>query len=543
MKPFQFAGIDKSGAAAPREEEKIDVLLIDDQPANLLALESLLEGGEYSVVKAFSGPEGLRCMLEKEFALVLLDVLMPGMDGFETAALIRQRQLSKDTPIIFITASNSNENHVGRGYSLGAVDYIYKPIVPEILKAKVQVFADLYRKTQRLKRSESALRNELDEHGKTLTARLESEEKYRELFSRASDAIVVFDADGGAVLDANDAALALYGYSRKEFLGLTVKDLAEEPEAKERDAKTQRRSRGVLVQHRKKDGVLFPAEVMRGNVVVSGRKMVMTLTRDLTERRKAEEATRLREREVMQRQMIATVSHELRTPIAAIKASAETLRLGGVADVKSRPRFLKIIENQADRLGGIIEDLLVGAEIESGKLKGEPRLIALRPFVQNFVKDIAPLAARKTVSIRVDVKDDVDVWMDEEHLSRILQNLLDNAIKYNKKRGSVRVEAGLIGDSEARISIEDTGIGIDEKELPLIFQQFYRTEKVRALAIKGTGLGLSILKTIVESNGGRIWAESVKEKGSTFHFTIPLAAEVPSVPSGGGMSRTRRAAA
>jgi PAS domain S-box-containing protein len=510
-------------SAAEDENRRIKILLVDDQPANLLALESLLEGREYEIVKAFSGPEGLRCLLEQEFALVLLDVLMPGMDGFETAALIRQRQTSRDTPIIFITATSSNETHVGRGYSLGAVDYIYKPIVPEILKAKVQVFADLYRKTQRLSRSESALRRELDAHKKTIAARGESEGKYRELFSRASDAIVVLDSRGDAVLDANDAALKLYGYTRKEFLNLTARDLAAEPEETDDAARPPVGSGRALVHHRTKDERAFPVEITRGSMVVQGRNMVMMLARDMTEHMKAAEAERLREREAMQRQLIATVSHELRTPIAAIKVSVETLRRGGAADGRTRPRLLNIIERQASRLGGIVEDLLFGAAIESGKVELAPCSVELKPFIERFVKDIVPLAASRAVSIRVKVNDDMDVWVDQDHLTRILQNLLDNAIKYNNKRGSVHVESRKISEEEARISISDTGIGIDAKDLPNIFQQFFRTEKARALCITGSGLGLFILKTIVESNGGRIWAESAKDKGSVFHFTLPLA--------------------
>jgi PAS domain S-box-containing protein len=530
VKPLRFArgglpaGSAEAAPAEPREDRKIKILLIDDQPANLLALESLLECGEFSIVKASSGAEGLRCLLRQEFALVLLDVLMPAMDGFETAALIRERRQSRDTPIIFITAANSNETHVSRGYALGAVDYIYKPIVPEILKTKVQVFAELHRKTRRLIDNERELRRELDEHGKTALARRESEEKYRELFSRASDAIILLDSPEGAVLDANDAALKLYGYSRKELLRLTARDLEAKDGGPAQGRPGERAGSGrARVGHRAKDGRVFPAEITRCAVVIQGRTMTMTLTRDLTEHERAEEAARFRQREAMQRQMVATVSHELRTPIAAIKASAETLRRSGADAAKDRPRFLEIIENHADRLSEIVENLLIDAEIESGKIEPKPRLVALRPFVDRLVKNIAPLAARASVAIRVDVEEDLDVWMDTEHLARIFHNLIDNAIKYNRRRGSVRVSAGRIDAREARISIRDTGMGIAPDDLPRIFQQFYRAERVRERAITGTGLGLSILKTLVESNGGRIWAESVKGKGSAFHFTVPLA--------------------
>jgi hypothetical protein len=528
MKPLQMPPNGRISAAEKRttaqENARIKILLIDDQPANLLALESLLDGGEYSVVKAASGAEGLRCLLDQEFALVLLDVLMPGMDGFETAALIRERALSRDTPIIFITASNTNETHVSRGYSIGAVDYIYKPIVPEILKAKVQVFADLHRKTQRLKSSERILQNELDEHRKTALARRESETKYRELFSRGSEAIVIFDSTDGRILDANDAALKLYGYSRRELLRLTARDL--EAEVKEDAPSKADFGRRAYVYHRTKDGRVFHAEIARVPVAVSGRTMTMILTRDMTEREKAAEAERLRERETMQRQMIATVSHELRTPIAVIKASSETLRNGGLANAKRAAQFLQIVENHADRLSRIVEELLIDAEIESGKIARKPCRIDLGPFIGGIVENLVPLATRKSISIRVNVKEDVNVWADPEHLTRIFQNLIDNAIKYNKKSGCVRVRAGRINEREAQVSILDTGIGIAPKDLALIFQQFYRAEKVRDLPIKGTGLGLSILRNLVEINGGRIWADSVREKGSAFHFTVPFARTV-----------------
>src|SRR5258706_7786208 len=136
---------------------KVSNLLVDDRPEQLLALEAVLSDLDVHMVKANSGKEALRCLLNQEFAVILLDVNMPGMDGFETANLIRQRKTSEHVPIIFITAF-SDEMHVARGYSLGAVDYILAPIVPEVLRTKVSVFVDLYRKTEQVKRQAEWLR-------------------------------------------------------------------------------------------------------------------------------------------------------------------------------------------------------------------------------------------------------------------------------------------------------------------------------------------------------------------------------------------------
>src|SRR3954464_13182115 len=133
-------------------EEKVAILIVDDRHDKMLAYEAILADLEEDLVCARSGKEALRCLLKRDFAVILLDVNMPGMDGFETASLIRQRTRSETTPIIFISAVNDTDTHVSRGYSLGAVDYILTPVVPEILRAKIAVFVDLFKKTEQVKR-------------------------------------------------------------------------------------------------------------------------------------------------------------------------------------------------------------------------------------------------------------------------------------------------------------------------------------------------------------------------------------------------------
>lgn len=499
--------------AAPAPEARINILLVDDQPANLLALESMLERPDFNLVRAASGEDALRAMLKESFALVLLDVLMPRLDGFETAALMRKRKQTADTPIIFVTAGSIDDTHTRRGYSLGAVDYIHKPIVADILKAKVQVFAELWSKTQRLAHSEENLRLQLERIREEQEARRDSEEKYRELFSRANDAIVVYDLKG-SVLDANRAALKLYGYTWPEIKRLKAADLHGDLSGP-----------AVATVQRRKDGSEFPAEITHGEFKLKGRKLIMALSRDITERRKAEEAERLRDRALMQRRLVSIVSHELRTPITAIKGFAETLRRGADEDPKNRLGFIRIIEKHAERLASLVEDLLALAELESGKSPPKPEALELKGFADDFVGSIATIAARRSVSISLEVEKGLVLWMDPSHLTQVLQNLLDNAIKYNRKAGSVMLTARRAKGGHAWISVADTGIGIEPDELPRVFDQFHRTAAARAHAIKGTGLGLYIIKSIIESNGGRIWAESAKDEGSVFHFTVPLAGD------------------
>src|SRR6185312_8320459 len=153
--------------AIPEHTGKVNILLVDDHPENLIALEAILGSLGQNLVKASSGREALKRLLECDFAVILLDVIMPEMDGFETAALVRQRDKFQHTPIIFLTAMSTSDTHVFKGYSLGAVDYIFKPFQPEVLRAKVTVFIELWKKTEEVKRQAALLLQTNRELGKT----------------------------------------------------------------------------------------------------------------------------------------------------------------------------------------------------------------------------------------------------------------------------------------------------------------------------------------------------------------------------------------
>src|SRR4051812_5390815 len=159
---------------SPADDERVSILVVDDRPEKIIALESILVELKQNIVTASSGKEALRLLLRDEFAVILLDVSMPVMDGFETAALIRQRKHSEHTPIIFVSAINATETHATRGYSLGAVDYIFAPVVPEVLRAKVSVFIDLFKKTQQVRRQGDWLRIEAEKRAAQLESRLQA---------------------------------------------------------------------------------------------------------------------------------------------------------------------------------------------------------------------------------------------------------------------------------------------------------------------------------------------------------------------------------
>jgi two-component system phosphate regulon sensor histidine kinase PhoR len=233
--------------------------------------------------------------------------------------------------------------------------------------------------------------------------------------------------------------------------------------------------------------------------------------------------TELRRLEKIRQDFVANVSHELRTPIASIKGYAETLLEGALEDKDNAKEFISIIYHDSNRLATLINDLLDLSKIESGKMKMS--FVALDPvsLIKSAVKVIENQAKAKSIALKFDIPTSLPkIMVDETRFSQVMINLLDNAIKYSSERGSTTISAKIV-DNALQIDISDTGLGISEKDLPRIFERFYRVDKARSRELGGTGLGLSIVKHVVQAHGGQVWVKSELGLGSTFSFTIPLA--------------------
>ncbi|MDD5155959.1 MAG: ATP-binding protein [Candidatus Omnitrophica bacterium] len=232
--------------------------------------------------------------------------------------------------------------------------------------------------------------------------------------------------------------------------------------------------------------------------------------------------TELRRLEQIRQDFVANVSHELRTPISSIKGYAETLLEGALKDKHNAKDFINIIYQDAERLSQLINDLLDLSRIESGKMK--MNVVELDPVsvIKRAMTVIDNQAKVKSIALKLDFAPELpDIKADETRLSQVLINLLDNAIKYTPENGSVTISAAVSADA-LQIDVSDTGIGISDKDLPRIFERFYRVDKARSRELGGTGLGLSIVKHIVQAHGGQVWVKSEPGLGSTFSFTIPL---------------------
>ncbi|MEX2261153.1 MAG: response regulator [Bryobacteraceae bacterium] len=292
-------------AEAPLEPQKVKILLVDDSEENLVALEAVLECLGQDLIKANSGTEALRHLLEHEFAAILLDVKMPEMDGFETATLVRARRQSQHTPILFLTGYKSDE-HLFRGYDLGAVDFLFKPIVPEILQSKVAVFVELSRNSQLLERQALALKK--------------TEQNVRALLEAAPDAMVITDAAGSIVL-VNTRTEALFGYRREELLKKPIHALVPEWNGESTDLCAVRAGAAT-----------FPAEISISALRTEDGDIIISSIRDATGRKQAEDRIRRinteLERQVDERtaELVRDVAIRQKTE-QALGKSEERLRL------------------------------------------------------------------------------------------------------------------------------------------------------------------------------------------------------------------------
>ena len=364
-----------------------------------------------------------------------------------------------------------------------------------------------------------------------VTARRQAEEskrsaeaRYGELFEAGSDAVLLIDLASRRIEDANRAALALFGYAKPELLKLKADRLHEEP------ARAARAIRDLLdgapwpgpVRHvmRRKDGSTFPAEIAVNRYQQGREQKAVAALRDLTDRERAAQAEFFREREQLQRQLVATVSHELRTPIAAIQGFAETLLAGALEDETARRDFVSTIHRHSGRLAKLVEDLLTLSLFESNRKTLHLEPVDVRKFVWEFIAGMEPVARRRGARIKADVPPKLMVLADPSRLTQVLQNLVDNALKYGRpKRAFVCIEA-TVTDGLARLSVRDDGPGIPKDQLQRVFEPFHRLDGRR---VPGAGLGLAIVRQIVQAHGGRVWAESEPEQGCRMVFTLPLA--------------------
>ncbi|NKE71973.1 ATP-binding protein [Candidatus Manganitrophus noduliformans] len=511
--------------------EKVNILLVDDHPENLVALEAILDSPFYRLIKAASGVEALKHLLLDEFALILLDVAMPDLDGFETAVLIKKRPKLRDIPIIFLTAFSKDEPFIFRGYSVGAVDYVFKPFEPMVLRSKVAVFAELFRNREQIKRQGELLRqSERREHERRfLEQEWASQKRYRHL----ADAVpqIIWTAGRDGAVDYFNQQWHLYtGLTLEQCEGWKWKR-AIHPEdlprllQQWREALQAGQRLEVECRLKKADGTfrwhLFRAipEAENGVIVawlgtatdIDYQKQAETFLKQKT--LEAEEGNRLKS------EFVSNVSHELRTPLHAILGYSDLLsEESGIKEEQSG--WVKGIHRNASDLLDLVNNLLDLSKIESGKGLLNLKQIDLKEVVPGFFDNIGSLTNGKEIQINLMIDEKLRVIQsDPLKIRQIFLNLLSNAIKFTE-RGVITTtlsnrEGGIL------LTIQDTGIGMRPEDLPYIFDPFRQIDGSITRKAGGTGLGLAIVKNAVTALNGTIEVRSEPGKGSTFKIFLP----------------------
>lgn len=528
--------------------EEVDLLLVDDRPENLVALRAILEGPGVRLTEVRSGAEALREILRKDFALILLDAVLPVMDGFEVAQIIKARERSRDVPIVFLTASGSEHATIRRAYSVGAVDYLTKPIEPEIVRAKVAAFADLHRKKQQLQRQAEQLRQSEQRSQALELAQLrdQSERRYRSL-AEAIPQIVWRALPDGRFDYTNQRWLDYTGNAggisvAESWATLHPDELPECLAGFQLSLATGQpfQCECRLLRH---DGTYrwhlrraLPERGPNGEIVAwlgtdtdidesrrAGDERVQLLVRERAARAEAEaaqrraaqlyveasEAVRLRD------EFLTVAAHELRTPLTTLKLLSQSLARH---QAKGSPEQLSMVVRQTERLCKLVEQLLDVSRIADGSLRLSVEKIDLPVLAADVAERLRESAERAGSQVRVRCDEPLILEGDSLRLEQVLTNLLANAIKYGLGKPIDLIlerDGGL-----ARILVRDQGIGVPATDQDRIFDRFERAVSVREYG--GLGLGLYISRQIVHAHGGTIRVASEPGNGSLFIVELQL---------------------
>jgi PAS domain S-box-containing protein len=480
-------------------DQKVNILMVDDQPAKLLSYEVILEGLDANLIRATSASQALNILLKNDIAVVLMDVSMPDVDGFELADVIRKHPRFQKTAIIFISGVHLAESDKLQGYRSGAVDYIAVPVVPEVLRTKVGIFAELHRKTRMLEKLNFELERRVEERTQELREREVAFRTRAELLDLASEAIIVRDLNG-AIQFWSAGAESLYGWSREEAIGKDLHALLHTvfPTSREEVAaalKDQKSWQGNLLQKAKAG---FEIVVACRKTVNQESNAILEVGRDITVQLRAEEALRETEKLAAMGRMAGIIAHEINNPLAAITNIFYLLQNHASLDGEAR-HFATLADQELRRVAHITRQTL-----SFYRESKQPVAVSIEKLLDEVIELQETRLHSSKIVLQKTYSASPHVYGFPFELRQVFMNLIANAIQAMPGGGILRLGVQGTNDWATRkrgvtISILDTGQGIQPEHKGHLFEPFFTTKST-----KGTGLGLWISKGIVQKYSGRI---------------------------------------
>ncbi len=487
------------------------ILIVDDNKNNIYSLKRLLESHNFKTDAAESGEEALGKALKNNYSLIILDVQMPGMDGFEVAETFAGYSKTKDIPIIFLSAVNTEKQFITKGYASGGIDYVTKPIDTDILMLKVKTFYNLQENNLALKKYQKNLQLEVEGRRESQVVMKTEIDHFHQMLEALPQ--IAFTLDKNGVVNFVNAKWYDYSHSKTQFPETHPDDKSIAKEFEKSQQNHQPLELEIRIKHLKSEK--FKYHLLRTTPVLENgniKNWVGTFT-DINDQKKVE-----KEKD----EFLSIASHELKTPLTSIKAYVQLMDKKLKYDINSPEKsYVNKVLTQIEKLNSLITDLLDISKIENGKLKINKKPTNIETVIQNSIDAILQTQTSNKINIeRHGTKQDIFIPLDEIRIEQVLINFLSNAIKYSPNNNNI-ILTTFVDEDNIRISVTDFGIGIPEYKQAKVFQKFYRVEE-SSVQFQGLGIGLFICSEIIALHNGTIGVSSENSQGSTFYFTLPL---------------------